>query len=1269
MIVDEPLIIPGDPSNNISVRQNNPFNLKHVGQAGSTGAGTNGFATFRSPEEGVAAGIRQLQLDQSRGLTFGAFAEKYAPAYENPTWAKDVSGALGIDSDTPIAQVPTEDLARAVAKRESSTVLPVGIMGRLLGLLGPSPADAADLNSVARGEARSTWMNWVAAQQQHAAEGGVAIPVQPPDPALSPEDQTAQALVTAKEHLPWWSTSDVIRQLIVGGPERAGKNWLNTLLDASTWLNQGGMMSALANPGSQSDANPAAAATAAGEGAKAGIPTPDAATSVAGELAGGLSQFLTSVLGLRGLGLPAPAGAWGRIGEGALAGDLAFSPTESRVSSAIEPLAAAAREKAGAIAGNIGQNSDPILGWIAQKAGDLPLAAVQAIAGFLKPHQDDTTAMAHLRNILEQAGLGAIVEPIMGMMPAVGRLFRADVAEETIATTASTVGKVFSAADRTKFDFLHPFTDADIEGVLGHSVPPEYLAKLRETGNLCPGVRLGAIGTPAEADEMVVKFGSYFQNVFDEAGGGTRTWAEADRQAQLRSLEDLAGAPMSRILTDVELRGYTAAFNGYKAEAERVLPAMRAGDPAAKATFQEAMATMQALTMQMRGSAAEAGRSLNMIKNTLSPARMAMETLAAGEAAASELQQTLDNSTGWEHLKAVANLTFTKLGHIWYAGLLSNPATHAANIVSTNGFLAYRIPEAYIEAVVSHIPVVGSGEIPFAAVNAYTQTMVSSFGDALRGAFAAARTGESAFNLSKVEISRAPLPDLTQYLPPGLKWFGRGVDTLGKAANLVTNSLMAEDEFAKIATQRAAAEYYGRLKLGGAPLSDGMIEQMANQYAGYITFNDPGGRLIRAATDIVHTLPPLLLFAPFIRTPGNLFSIGMERFPVTAMFMRDVWRDMNAGGYARDQALGKLALGTGMFMLGWHLAASGFTKGAGPADPGQHNAWLSGGQNVPDSIQFEPGGTPYTFNRIDPLASMLSTAANLHQLYHTNLGSGRANEDLVQLLGQAIITTTFSLTSKTYARGMADIMDGLMRQDPTGHRFGKLERTIEQSLLPFSGIMGGIKNVIDPLTRDTRTADSRGEDSMVQFANYARERIPLLSQTLEPRVDTFGREIQPWKRPWWGMLLPTSIGNDISTPIEHEIARLKMPIDMPSRFIGGGATGQAPGSAPDTTQRVAGVELTNKEYNEMVKLQNQPAPGIPSLLDTLNSLIETPQYKGATDFPQLTGLSKAAQIEAHIRIYRDAGQKAFLIQHPEILQQIMGQTERRMQLQLPGNSQ
>jgi hypothetical protein len=119
---DYAVYIPGNPTNNISVRQNNPGNLKHVGQKGSLGAGTRDFAIFPTPEEGFAALQRQIDIDKGRQLTLNQFGNKYAPSFENDTtgWVRDVAKMTGATPDTPLSVIPTFELAKAVAKRESS---------------------------------------------------------------------------------------------------------------------------------------------------------------------------------------------------------------------------------------------------------------------------------------------------------------------------------------------------------------------------------------------------------------------------------------------------------------------------------------------------------------------------------------------------------------------------------------------------------------------------------------------------------------------------------------------------------------------------------------------------------------------------------------------------------------------------------------------------------------------------------------------------------------------------------------------------------------------------------------------------------------------------------------------------------------------------------------------------------------------------------------------------------------------------------------------
>jgi len=69
----------------IAQRNNNPGNLRFVGQVGATGKDSKGFAVFPSAGEGWRALDAQIALDGSRGLTLTQFMGKYAPPSENDT--------------------------------------------------------------------------------------------------------------------------------------------------------------------------------------------------------------------------------------------------------------------------------------------------------------------------------------------------------------------------------------------------------------------------------------------------------------------------------------------------------------------------------------------------------------------------------------------------------------------------------------------------------------------------------------------------------------------------------------------------------------------------------------------------------------------------------------------------------------------------------------------------------------------------------------------------------------------------------------------------------------------------------------------------------------------------------------------------------------------------------------------------------------------------------------------------------------------------------
>jgi hypothetical protein len=70
--------------NSLAQRNNNPGNLRFVGQAGAV-QGEGGFAKFATPDDGFNALNNQISLDASRGLDVSGFLNKYAPSSENDT--------------------------------------------------------------------------------------------------------------------------------------------------------------------------------------------------------------------------------------------------------------------------------------------------------------------------------------------------------------------------------------------------------------------------------------------------------------------------------------------------------------------------------------------------------------------------------------------------------------------------------------------------------------------------------------------------------------------------------------------------------------------------------------------------------------------------------------------------------------------------------------------------------------------------------------------------------------------------------------------------------------------------------------------------------------------------------------------------------------------------------------------------------------------------------------------------------------------------------
>lgn len=106
----------------LAYENNNPGNLRFAGQEGAV-KGRGGFAKFKTPEDGIVALTKQIQMDINRGHTLESFIKKFAPPTENDTslYIQQAMKELGVPASTPLSKIDRSSLLKFMAKKESST--------------------------------------------------------------------------------------------------------------------------------------------------------------------------------------------------------------------------------------------------------------------------------------------------------------------------------------------------------------------------------------------------------------------------------------------------------------------------------------------------------------------------------------------------------------------------------------------------------------------------------------------------------------------------------------------------------------------------------------------------------------------------------------------------------------------------------------------------------------------------------------------------------------------------------------------------------------------------------------------------------------------------------------------------------------------------------------------------------------------------------------------------------------------------------------------
>ena len=574
-----------------------------------------------------------------------------------------------------------------------------------------------------------------------------------------------------------------------------------------------------------------------------------------------------------------------------------------------------------------------------------------------------------------------------------------------------------------------------------------------------------------------------------------------------------------------------------------------------------------------------------------------------GDAALSDMAKSyLTLETRAAQNKMIEKSMMSGIKDVWFTtsinGLLSNPVTHAKNVVSNAVFGLYQMPERLVASFYSNtlpqgvrsfkalLPGTAADKIAYDETLTMFQSLTNGMLEGLELASTAFKKNQPSDLMSKIEAQRG-----TQ-LPPissaafGIeqdKWLGKAIDYYGTAITMPGRSLLAEDEFFKgtlyrieLNTQitRRSKSVYREAIDAGVPEADAIAKAEAEAIN---LFQNPPRDLDEAATlfaqkgtftaDLppalkqlqqVFNMPILKVISPFFKTPANIGLQLVERTPFAPLSSQ--WREEIAkGGVYRDMALAKVTLGSTLLATFASLSAQGVLTGSGPSRKADRDALIRDGWQ-PYSLKL--GGKYYSYNGMDPMSGFMAIAADYSEYAQRESDDGKIQEVFI---GGALGFYEY-LSQQPYLQGLADITKllglGKTGQDEDVNIKKSIDGIVKQygsfaiggsPAGAYSSLLAGIERLSDPTNKDTRASPDLpvGVRGFVEAFNKYKSRIPYFNADLPNNLNLWGDETKSGTGSAYEMVLPTRVTPRQFSEVDNALVRLGSPIGMPDNKIEG----------------------------------------------------------------------------------------------------------------------
>jgi hypothetical protein len=272
---------------------------------------------------------------------------------------------------------------------------------------------------------------------------------------------------------------------------------------------------------------------------------------------------------------------------------------------------------------------------------------------------------------------------------------------------------------------------------------------------------------------------------------------------------------------------------------------------------------------------------------------------------------------------------------------------------------------------------------------------------------------------------------------------------------------------------------------------------------------------------------------PFAKTPANLTKAIIDYSPagLVSAITKGVKlsRSLTNGQYSAKtqhefvESLGKAFAGTALYVLGLALANSGIISGDSDEDKDVSN-FLKNTLGI-NSYSIKIGDKSFTYDWAQPIAAPLSIMANI-------VNSKDKDAALIEGIVGSLDSAGSILLEQSFLQSINDVLNN---QD------GVISGLITEGLeLPARAVPTFLKQIADLVDGTQRQTFEYGKPIKSAF-NQIITKIPGLSQTLAPSVDTLGREIQKYggkNNPFNVFLNPANVNTENISKSGQEIYRL-----------------------------------------------------------------------------------------------------------------------------------